>query len=307
MHYVAPLQGHTDAAWRRWHSMEYCGTARYFTPFIRVEKGVPRDRDVRDYTSTLNVGVDVEPQVIFDGMDELHTLVRELVRLGARSVNLNMGCPFPLQTGRGRGAGILAQPARLEGLGDLMAEFAPMRFSVKMRLGYDDPGEWRQIMPILNRLPLEFVAVHPRTARQQYSGSLYMGEFGALAAESAAPVIFNGEIRTPADIAAIMARYPGIAGVMTGRGVLGRPSLLEEYDSGCELAVAVRIARMLRFHDHVLAHYARTLCGDAQILSKIKPFWEYAGHEIGRKVYKAIRKAGSMSKYLQALTSLRDI
>ena len=49
--------------------MEYCGTARYFTPFIRVEKGVPRDRDVRDYTSTLNVGVDVVPQVIFDGMD----------------------------------------------------------------------------------------------------------------------------------------------------------------------------------------------------------------------------------------------
>lgn len=304
MHYIAPVQGHTDAAWRRLHSLEYSGRPQYFTPFIRIEKGVVREHDMRDFCSPLNDGVAVEPQVIFSGIDELRVLMQRLSAEGARSVNLNMGCPFPMQTGRDRGAGILAQPHRLDGLADLLAEFAHIRVSVKMRLGYDDPGQWRLLMPLLNSLPLAFIAVHPRTGRQQYSGDLHMDEFEALLGESAAPVIFNGELRAPADIADIKARYPGMAGVMLARGILGRPSLLEEYDSGAELPLGERLQRMLRFHDSLLAHYTATLCGDAQILSKIKPFWEYAEAEIGHKAFKAIKKAGSMARYRAALAMI---
>lgn len=304
MHYIAPVQGHTDAAWRRLHSLEYCGDTQYFTPFIRIEKGVVRERDMRDYRSRHNRDVAVEPQVIFSDIDELRLLLPPLVDAGATSVNLNIGCPFPMQTGRGRGSGILAQPQRLDGIADVMAEFAGMRFSVKMRLGYDDPGQWRQVMPLLNSLPLAFIAVHPRTGRQQYSGDLHMDEFEALLAEAAVPVIFNGELRSPDDIARIKARCPDIAGVMAARGILGRPSLFEEYDAGRELPLGERLGRMLRFHDGMLAHYTATLCGDAQILSKIKPFWEYAETEIGHKAYKAIKKAGSMAKYRQALSMI---
>lgn len=304
MHYIAPLQGHTDAVWRKWHNMEYGGDKLYFTPFIRVEKGDVRTRDVRDFTSALNQGVNVVPQVIFSGADELRLLLKEIADCGASSVNLNMGCPFPMQTSRCRGAGILEHPERLEGLPDIVAEFAQLKFSVKMRLGYDNPASWREIIPILNRIPLEFVAVHPRTARQQYSGKLHLNEFRGIAGESVAPVIYNGDIRTPADIARIKDLFPGIRGVMTGRGILGRPSLYEEYDSGCELTVSERIARMLRFHDHILEHYSETLCGDSQILSKIKPFWEYAEDEIGHKAFKAINKAGNMAKYRAAIEML---
>lgn len=301
MHYIAPLQGHTDAVWRMWHSREYGGNNRYFTPFIRIEKGEPRARDLRDYTSALNEGVNVVPQVIFSGADELRLLLSEVVAAGATSVNLNMGCPFPLQTSRCRGAGILEHPERLEALPAIAEEFAQLKFSVKMRLGLNNPTSWRQIIPILNRIRLEFVAVHPRTARQQYSGELYMDAFQGIAGESEAPAIFNGDIRTPAEIAAIIDRFPGIAGVMTGRGILARPSLYEEYDTGCELPVSERIARMLRLHDHILDHYSKTLCGDAQILSKIKPFWEYAEEEIGHNTFKAIKKAGTLAKYRAAL------
>lgn len=304
MHYIAPLQGHTDAVWRKWHSLEYSGDNLYFTPFIRIEKGVARARDMRDFTSPLNQGVNVVPQLIFGNADELRLLLKEVAACGATSVNLNMGCPFPLQTARGRGASILEHPESLEALPEIAEEFAQLKFSVKMRLGFDNPASWRRIIPILNRIQLEFVAVHPRTARQQYSGALYMDEFRGIAVESGAPVIFNGEIRTPADIAAIMDRFPGIGGVMAGRGILGRPSLYEEYDSGCELTLSERVARMLRLHDHIFEYYSETLCGDSQILSKIKPFWEYAEAEIGHKAFKAIKKAGNMAKYRAALSLL---
>ena len=173
-----------------------------------------------------------------------------------------------------------------------------------MRVGCDDPSSWRRVIPILNRLPLEFVSVHPRTARQQNAGALHLDEFQGIVAASAAPVLFNGDLRTPADIADIFARFPGIGGVMAGRGSLGRPSLYAEYDAGRVWPLSERIERMLRLHDRILEYYSATLCGDSQILLKIRPFWEYAEAEIGHKALKSIRIAGTMPKYRAALALL---
>lgn len=61
---------------------------------------------------------------------------------------------------------------------------------------------------------------------------------------------------------------------------------------------------MLDFHDRLFTHYKNTLCGDSQVLSKIKPFWEFAESEIGRKPWKAIKKASSMPKYISAVAMI---
>ncbi len=61
---------------------------------------------------------------------------------------------------------------------------------------------------------------------------------------------------------------------------------------------------MLKFHRDLLHHHESTLCGDSQILSKIKPFWEYAEAEIGRKPWKAIKKASNMAKYHSAVATI---
>ena len=61
---------------------------------------------------------------------------------------------------------------------------------------------------------------------------------------------------------------------------------------------------MLKFHRELLHHYESTLCGDAQILSKIKPFWEYAEAEIGRKPWKGIKKASNLAKYHSVVASI---
>lgn len=58
---------------------------------------------------------------------------------------------------------------------------------------------------------------------------------------------------------------------------------------------------MLGFHRRLLEHYSSSLCGESQIISKIKPFWEYAEDEIGRKAWKAIKKATNIAKYHSAV------
>ncbi len=61
---------------------------------------------------------------------------------------------------------------------------------------------------------------------------------------------------------------------------------------------------MKDFHNRLFTHYQNTLCGDMQVISKIKPFWEYAETEIGRKPWKAIKKASSMAKYISAIAMI---
>lgn len=302
--YIAPVQGHTDAAWRHFHKEVYGGDHLYFTPFIRCDHGDLRQRDLKDFTSELNSNHRLEPQVIFRDMAELDTLLGRLMDAGATEVNLNMGCPFPLQMGKGRGCGFVSNVAEAAKLQQTLGKYPELSYSVKMRLGQEDPEEWKSIMPVLNSLPLRFVALHPRVGREQYSGDLHLDQFEAFMAESKNPVIFNGEIRIPSDIQDIHAKYPRISGVMTARGVLGRPSLAAEAESGREWSREERIEKMLRFHRLLLNHYEETLCGDAQILSKIKPFWEYAEDEIGRKAWKAIKKATNIAKYHSGVASI---
>lgn len=301
---IAPVQGHTDAAWRHFHHEIYSGKNTYYTPFIRLEKGEFRKHDLKDYTSELNKELTVVPQVIFRDMEELTALVDGLAEKGASRIDLNSGCPFPLQTARGRGAAVVGKKDLYSQLPEFIENRPDIKFSLKMRLGMENPEEWKEVIGYINVSRLEHVALHPRVAKQQYGGELNLEQFRQFLAECKNPVIYNGELKAPADIAEVYHQFPGIAGVMTGRGILGRPSLLAEYESGKEWSHEQRISTMLEFHSRLMDHYRETLCGDHQILSKIKPFWEYAEAEIGRKPWKMISKASNMAKYQSAVAMI---
>ena len=165
----------------------------------------------------------------------------------------------------------------------------------------EHPAEWKEIIGTLNSIKLDNLYVHPRIARQQYGGQLHLDSFAELLDKSINPVVFNGDIRTPEDIRRIADKFPGINGIMTARGILARPSLAAEFEEG-EWDREKRLEVMMLFHRELFRYYSDTLCGDSQILSKIKPFWEYAEEEIGRKPWKAIRKATNIVKYNAAVT-----
>jgi tRNA-dihydrouridine synthase len=302
--FAAPLQGYTTAPWRRFHAEIYGAADAYFSPFLRVEKGEVRRHDLRDITSPLNSNHHVVPQIIFRDVDEFRLLVDAVQQHGFSEVDLNMGCPFPPQVKHGRGAAVVGNLELLEHVVAEMTARPDVSFSVKMRLGVDDPQQWRGAIEILNRMPLRHVTLHPRIARQQYSGLLDMGQFEAFLTQSVHPVIFNGELSSPADIAAISERFPIIYGVMVGRGLLVRPSLFHEFRSGEEWSREQQLAEVMKLHQSLFDHYAAVACGDAQLMSLIKPFWDYLEPLIGHKAAKQIRKATIPAKYRAALQPL---
>lgn len=299
-YHFAPIQGHTDHAYRYFHSELYKGAPLYYSPFIRLEKEDIRKRDEKDILADKQDGKEVIPQVIFRNQHELSSLIRIIKELGFKSIDLNMGCPFPLQTGHGRGAGAIANPEVSAAIEKTVNENPDIIFSLKMRLGFQEPDEWHTLINTLNRIDLAHVTVHPRVAKQQYKGDINFEEFQKILDASKNPIVYNGDILSPSDISETLKRFPSIAGIMVGRGLLARPSLIEEFYND-ELPRVARVERMLDFHRKLFNHYSNVLCGDTQILSKIKPFWEYAENEIGKKAWKAINKSTTIAKYNTAL------
>ena len=304
--YAAPLQGYTEAEWRHYHAAVAGGADAYYTPFLRIDKGAVRSKDMRDITSALNNGIRIIPQILIRDTEELRTLVDADASAGYREININMGCPFAPIIRHGRGTALLADREMLHALGCEMKErYSDVRFSAKMRLGLSDPAQWRTVIHEINEMPLTHLTVHPRTAAQQYSGELHMEEFAALLRQSSHPVVYNGDLSTPADIDRIIRTYPAINGIMAGRGLLARPTLFAEWRTACEQPTDSRLAVIIRLHDAIYSSYRQRLCGDSQILSKIKPMWEYLEGTIGHKAAKAIRKATSLAKYEAAVATIR--
>ncbi|MDE7345564.1 MAG: tRNA-dihydrouridine synthase family protein [Muribaculaceae bacterium] len=290
---AAPLQGLTEAPWRSGHFRlfgERQGDVEYFTPFIRVEKGEVRKRDLRDFTSELNEGLNLTPQIIFRDVEEWRLLVDTLVDAGAKRIDMNMGCPFPPQVRKGRGAGLLSHPKILAEISEAMRQYADsVEFSVKMRLGVNDANEALGLVEILNSMQLRHVTVHPRTASQQYKGELHPDALSDFAAGLRHPVIFNGEVSDPSEIEALVEKFDG---VMAGRGLLRRPTLFAEYRAGLELTVEERERCWLELIKGTTAVLEKMLCGAAQLRDKTRPYWEYAPATMDRKIVKYGKKNG---------------
>jgi len=302
--YFAPVQGFTEDSYRRIHNKLVGGVDSYYTPFIRLEHGGLRSKDLRDIRPEFNEGVNVIPQIIANGGEEFRTVLDAVRKDGYLRIDINMGCPFTLQARHGRGAGILAHPDKVGEICDVVRANPDIAFSVKMRLGMETKEEWKEILPILNDTPLVNIAIHPRIGTQQYKGEVDMEQFGEIVGQSTHPVIYNGDICTIDDIRRIESAYPTLDGIMIGRGLLARPSLAREYVDGTEWDERKRLQLVRRIHDELLEHHRSVIPSEDQLLGKIRTFWEYMEPSLGKKAYKKIMKAGNLKNYLAAVAEV---
>ncbi len=318
----APLQGYTDCVYRRAHWECVGGVDEYYTPFVRIEKGEVRKKDLRDTDPERNAGVPTVPQVIAKDRDEFARLCDAVQGLGWRRIDLNMGCPFPMQVKAGRGSGLLQHPDRVEEIVYEMQRRPEVRFSIKMRLGQENAEEGMALLPIINEMPLVHVTLHPRLGRQQYKGLPDRESFACFMEQCRHPMVYNGDIThalaltgTPSSLEGEFAgadTFPeGLKGVMIGRGLLAKPwmtldTLLSQSQATAsspnlgEQFEKVKVIRQM--HERIYRHAVENLCGDSQILSRLHAFWEYI--DIDRKAKKVIMKSTTLPHYRSSLRSV---
>ena len=301
----APLQGYTTGIYRKAHAEIFGGVDAYYAPFLRIENGKPREKDLRDLNSS---EFKVVPQIIANSVDEFKILADALIAKGFTEIDFNMGCPFPMQVNRHRGAGLLSDTQTVQAIMDEIKKRSnaangtePVKFSVKMRLGQDSPDEAFTLLPILNEAPLTQITLHPRLGKQQYKGAIDFKSFEKFYENCRHPLVYNGDITSVSQICEMERRYPKLAGVMIGRGLLARPSLAAEYKTQSENDF---ISKIFQMHQIIFEHACKTYQGDSQVLSHIQSFWEYLEPNIPKKVFKKIKKAGKLSEYQNAITEL---
>lgn len=302
--HFAPLQGYTTATYRRLHHTFWGGVAQYYTPFVRIEKGDFRRKDLNDIAPQNNTGTPVIPQMLPGNADELRRLSELFITQGYTQADINMGCPFPPIALHKRGSGILPHRDVVGEILRSVEEFPEIKFSIKMRLGWQSADEWRNLIEILNNTPLQHITMHPRIGKMQYKGATDTEQFAAFCEHCKHPLIYNGDIKSVDDIGNLQQKYPRLAGVMMGRGLLERPYLSALIAGNTQHDTTAIINRTREFHNRLYNELASTSQGDSQLLNRAHAIWEYFLPQAPRKERKAVVKSTTPTQYLNAVDKM---
>ena len=273
---LAPMQGLTEVMFRRVYEECFPGAiALAVSPFLSLTHGNLADAwdKIEDVLPENNVGsIPVSPQILGKEPDEFIALGNRLYELGYSELNWNMGCPMRKVAAKHRGSGILPYPDEVRSILDNVLPQLKPRLSVKVRLGLKSTDDIFRLIPVLNDYPLASVTVHPRLGRQQYNGHPDLDTFARVLPMLKAPVVYNGDIVTGADARGIRERFPGVADLMVGRGVLYRPTLpLDIADPDRDTSNDLRLAA--HFIEHLVQEILSTMPTDQARIRKIKEYW----------------------------------
>jgi len=151
---------------------------------------------------------------------------------GADLVDINFGCPVRKVTKTGAGATLLDDPDRACRIVAAVADAVSVPVSVKMRRGTENGSRaCLEVGPRLVEAGAQTLTLHPRSARQMYTGDADHSLTADFVERVGVPVIASGDVTSRAKAQAVLATT-GAAAVMVGRGAQGNPWVLREIVDG---------------------------------------------------------------------------
>jgi nifR3 family TIM-barrel protein len=227
---LAPMAGITNAAYRRLCAEQ--GAGLYVCEMITSRGLVERD------ATTLKM-------LVFDDLERIRSVqlygtdpayvgkAAEILcaEYGVAHIDLNFGCPVPKVTRKGGGGALPWKRGLLaEILSAAVAAAAPydVPVTMKTRKGLDDDHlTYLDAGRIAQETGCAAIALHGRTVAQAYSGTADWDSIADLVGHVDIPVLGNGDIWEASD-AVRMVEQTGAAGVVVGRGCLGRPWIFRD-------------------------------------------------------------------------------
>jgi tRNA-dihydrouridine synthase B len=151
---------------------------------------------------------------------------------GADLVDVNFGCPVRKVTKTGAGATLLEEPERACRVVDAVSSAVSVPVTVKLRRGLEDGSRaCLEVGPRLVEAGAQALTLHPRSAKQMYTGVADHSLTAELVELVDVPVIASGDVTSRARAQAVLAAT-GAAAVMVGRGAQGNPWVLRELVDG---------------------------------------------------------------------------
>jgi tRNA-dihydrouridine synthase B len=227
----------------------------------------------------LRIGRDEQPLAVqIFGAEP--TVMAEAARMvedaGADLVDINFGCPVRKVTKTGAGATLLDDHDRACGVVEAVAEAVDVPVSVKMRRGLENGSRAAlELGPKLVEAGAATLTLHPRSARQMYTGTADHSLTAELVDLVDVPVIASGDVDSRARAAEVL-ETTGCAAVMVGRAAQGNPWALGEISGHFDAIPSQEevVAELLLFmHDTVEE------MGEPRATGFLKKFYGwYLGH-----------------------------
>jgi nifR3 family TIM-barrel protein len=298
---LAPMAGITNAAYRRLCAEQ--GAGLYVCEMITSRGLVERD------STTLKMLVfdelETTRSVQLYGTDPSYVAkATEILcaEYGVHHVDLNFGCPVPKVTRKGGGG---ALPWKRGLLADILrasvAAATPygVPVTMKTRKGLDDDHlTYLDAGRIAEDSGVAAIALHGRTVAQSYSGRADWDAIASLVHHVDIPVLGNGDIWEAGD-ALRMVEETGAAGVVVGRGCLGRPWLFRDLAaafSGEEvrtLPTLGEVRSMMRRHAELLTEHMGEERGCTEFRKHVS--WYLKGFRAGGQLRHSLALVDSLA------------
>ena len=295
---LAPLQGFTDVTFRNVFSNHFSGVDEAVAPFISTMGQMRlKPSRIKDVDPENNKKLFVVPQILGNVANDFIFLADHLYEMGHKKINWNLGCPHSKIAKKNRGSGLLMYPDKIDAFLDTILPKISNTLSIKLRLGRKSKDEIFNLLPILNKYPLDEIILHPRTGIQMYEGTSDHDAFEKALLHSRHALTYNGDITDLNTFHIVQKKFPYIIRFMIGRGILSNPFLAEDIKG--VFVNKNQIDRLKKFHDDLFDNYQTIFSGPAHLTGRMKGFWRYLGPSFkdSRKQLKKILKADSITKY----------
>jgi len=235
----------------------------------------------------------------------------------ADHIDLNFGCPVPKVTRRGGGAALPYKRRLFDNIVKASVDAAKpfgVPVTVKMRVGIDsDHHTYLDAAMAAANAGVAWVALHARTAEQMYDGEADWSKITALVEHlkpTGVPVLGNGDIWSGEDGARMMAKT-GCAGVVVGRGCLGRPWLFADLvrslrgDSTKSEPSLAEVREIMIRHGHLLVEFFEAEGRAMRDLRKHMA-WYLKGFTVAREIRSSLGMVASLGELEHLLAQIDD-
>ncbi len=251
---LSPMAGFSDKPYRL-ICREY-GSAMSYTEFVSAD-GILHDNH---RTRQMLEFDPVERPVVFQifGSDEniLEAAARQIEPCAPDIIDLNMGCSVKKVSGRGAGAALLKNPAKIGRIFARLTRLLSVPVTGKIRLGWDDHSlNYLEVAKIMEDNGAALIAVHGRSKEQGYKEAANWDAIAEVKAAVSIPVIGNGDVTCVADIDRIK-QHTSCDGVLIGRAAIGNPWIFQGKDID-QVTLAEKAKLIKRHLDLMLDFYGQ--------------------------------------------------
>jgi nifR3 family TIM-barrel protein len=304
---LAPLAGITNLPFRL--LAKEAGCALVCSEMISAHGLINRSKRTQQMLDSLPQEKPLSVQLFGSQPDVMAEAARFVESSGADIIDINFGCSVRKIIETGSGAALMKTPENAEAVIKAVRKVVRIPLTIKIRSGWNPSGNQAfQISQIAESCGVDAITIHPRTAKQGFSGHSDWAIIAKLKKQVNVPVIGNGDIFC-ADDAIAMLKQTRCDAVMIGRMAIGNPwifsHVLARMRGEAEPAVALenRFEMMNRYVQESVKYFGEEV---ACRMMRSRLCWFAKGLRNSSQFRKSINHISTETEALQRIEAYKE-